>query len=90
MDCGDVIITDALVADALVYAQYSAGPCVLAPTLCGLDAVDDPAAGPEVTGPAGSGSALTVNPGQAQTGTLASGSVGYQGSLAPAARLQTA
>jgi dipeptidase E len=28
--------------DALVYAGYSAGPCVLAPSLRGLDAVDPP------------------------------------------------
>jgi dipeptidase E len=28
--------------DALVYAGYSAGPCVLAPNLEGLDEVDDP------------------------------------------------
>ena len=31
-----------LASDALVYAGYSAGPCVLAPSLRGLDAVDPP------------------------------------------------
>ena len=41
---GDAITAGALAADALVYAGYSAGPCVLAPSLRGLDAVDDPAA----------------------------------------------
>ena len=41
---GDAIAAAALAADALVYAGYSAGPCVLAPSLRGLDAVDDPAA----------------------------------------------
>jgi dipeptidase E len=30
-----------LAADALVYAGYSAGPCVLSPTLRGLELVDD-------------------------------------------------
>ena len=41
---GDAIAAGALAADTLVYAGYSAGPCVLAPSLRGLDAVDDPAA----------------------------------------------
>jgi len=41
---GDAIAAGALPAGALVYAGYSAGPCVLAPSLRGLDAVDDPAA----------------------------------------------
>jgi hypothetical protein len=31
-----------LAADALVYARYSAGPCVLSPSLRGLELVDDP------------------------------------------------
>lgn len=41
---GDALITDVLAADTLLYAGYSAGPCVLAPSLRGLEAVDDPAA----------------------------------------------
>ncbi|MGW6694972.1 Type 1 glutamine amidotransferase-like domain-containing protein [Rhodococcus sp. NPDC054953] len=39
----DTVLTDLLRADALVYAGYSAGACVLAPSLRGLDLVDDPA-----------------------------------------------
>ena len=31
-----------LASDALVYAGYSAGPCVLSPSLRGLELVDDP------------------------------------------------
>jgi dipeptidase E len=38
---GDVVFTDLLAADALVYAGYSAGACVLAPSLRGLELVDD-------------------------------------------------
>lgn len=38
----DVLLADLLESDALVYAGYSAGPCVLAPSLQGLEAVDDP------------------------------------------------
>jgi dipeptidase E len=38
---GDVVFTDLLAADALVYAGYSAGGCVLAPSLRGLELVDD-------------------------------------------------
>ena len=41
---GDAIAAGPLAADTLVYAGYSAGPCVLAPSLRRLDAVDDPAA----------------------------------------------
>ena len=40
----DVVFTDLLAADALVYAGYSAGACVLAPSLRGLELVDDPGA----------------------------------------------
>jgi dipeptidase E len=40
--CGaDVLFRELLAADALVYAGYSAGPCVLAPSLRGLELVDD-------------------------------------------------
>jgi dipeptidase E len=35
-------IVDLLQRDAIVYAGYSAGPCVLSPTLRGLDLCDDP------------------------------------------------
>jgi dipeptidase E len=38
---GDTILAGALQRDALVYAGYSAGPCVLAPSLRGLEAVDN-------------------------------------------------
>lgn len=38
---GDVIFRDLLAADTLVYAGYSAGPCMLSPSLRGLEAVDD-------------------------------------------------
>lgn len=38
---GDVVLGDLLAADALVYAGYSAGACVLSPTLRGLEIVDD-------------------------------------------------
>jgi dipeptidase E len=41
--CGaDTAIVELLRRDALVYAGYSAGPCVLAPSLDGLELVDDP------------------------------------------------
>lgn len=36
----DALITDRLEADALVYAGFSAGGCVLAPTLLGLEECD--------------------------------------------------
>jgi dipeptidase E len=47
---GDVIFRDLLAADALVYAGYSAGPCVLSPSLRGLEAVDDAGAVTRVYG----------------------------------------
>jgi dipeptidase E len=37
----DAVFRDLLAADALVYAGYSAGPCVLSPSLRGLELVDD-------------------------------------------------
>ena len=37
----DVMFQDLLAADSLVYAGYSAGPCVLSPSLRGLELVDD-------------------------------------------------
>jgi dipeptidase E len=40
----DAVFQELLAADALVYAGYSAGPCVLSPTLRGLELVDDPGA----------------------------------------------
>jgi dipeptidase E len=40
----DADLGELLAADALVYAGYSAGPCVLSPSLRGLELVDDPAA----------------------------------------------
>ncbi|MFC4910680.1 Type 1 glutamine amidotransferase-like domain-containing protein [Actinomadura gamaensis] len=44
----DAIITRLVREDAVVYAGYSAGACVLAPSLRGLEACDDPAVAPEV------------------------------------------
>jgi dipeptidase E len=38
----DALLTDLLGCDALVYAGYSAGCCVLAPDLSGLELVDPP------------------------------------------------
>ena len=40
----DGVLAGLLAADALVYAGYSAGSCVLSPSLRGLELVDDPAA----------------------------------------------
>ncbi|MGH3461175.1 MAG: Type 1 glutamine amidotransferase-like domain-containing protein [Kribbellaceae bacterium] len=37
----DQVVVDLLGKDALVYAGYSAGPCVLAPSLRGLEICDD-------------------------------------------------
>lgn len=49
----DVILVDGLRRDAFVYSGYSAGACVLAPSLAGLelvDSVDDAAATyPDIT-----------------------------------------
>jgi hypothetical protein len=36
------VIVELLRRDAIVFAGYSAGPCVLAPSLAGLELVDDP------------------------------------------------
>jgi dipeptidase E len=38
----DAMITDLLNHDAIVYGGYSAGACVLSPSLKGIDMVDDP------------------------------------------------
>jgi dipeptidase E len=38
----DAVFCELLAADALVYAGYSAGPCVLSSSLRGLELVDDP------------------------------------------------
>jgi dipeptidase E len=38
---GDTVVRELLAADALVYAGYSAGGCVLSPSLRGLELVDD-------------------------------------------------
>jgi dipeptidase E len=40
----DTVFAELLAADAMVYAGYSAGACVLAPSLRGLELVDDPGA----------------------------------------------
>ncbi|HEY5855050.1 MAG TPA: Type 1 glutamine amidotransferase-like domain-containing protein [Aldersonia sp.] len=42
--CGaDRVLPELLATDALVYAGYSAGACLLTPSLRGLEAADDPA-----------------------------------------------
>ncbi|HEY5396355.1 MAG TPA: Type 1 glutamine amidotransferase-like domain-containing protein [Trebonia sp.] len=41
---GGTVLPDLLRRDTIAYAGYSAGPCVLAPSLRGLEAVDDAAA----------------------------------------------
>ena len=46
----DAVFRELLAADALVYAGYSAGPCVLSPSLRGLELVDDPGAVPRSYG----------------------------------------
>lgn len=38
---GDAVFRDLLAQDSLVYAGYSAGPCVLSPSLRGLETIDD-------------------------------------------------
>lgn len=38
----DTVLADRLSDDSLVYAGYSAGACVLAPSLAGLEHTDDP------------------------------------------------
>lgn len=40
---GDAVLTELLERDALVWAGYSAGACVMSPSLRGLEALDDPA-----------------------------------------------
>jgi dipeptidase E len=40
----DTVLVDLVRQDTLVYAGYSAGPCVLAPSLRGLEYCDDPGA----------------------------------------------
>lgn len=39
----DVVLPELLRSDALVYAGYSAGACVMSPSLRGLERLDDPA-----------------------------------------------
>lgn len=38
----DDVITDMLAMDEIIYGGYSAGACVMAPTLLGIDLCDDP------------------------------------------------
>ena len=54
---GDTVFRDLLADDALVYAGYSAGPCVLSPSLRGLEPVDDADAVMRIYGPNLSGRA---------------------------------
>lgn len=46
----DVLITELLRTDEVAYGGYSAGACVLAPSLRGLERCDDPAASTRVWG----------------------------------------
>ena len=46
----DRAVRDLLARDAAVYGGYSAGACVLAPSLRGLELVDDPTRGAAVSG----------------------------------------
>lgn len=46
----DRALVNLLRRDALVYAGYSAGPCVLAPSLRGLELCDDPSIVPAIYG----------------------------------------
>lgn len=46
----DAVLTTLLRRDAMVYAGYSAGACVLAPSLRGLELCDDPRAVPDAYG----------------------------------------
>jgi dipeptidase E len=46
----DTVFGELLAADALVYGGYSAGACVLAPSLRGLELADDPDAVPRTYG----------------------------------------
>ena len=46
----DAVLVDLLAQDALVYGGYSAGCCVLASSLRGLDLVDEPEAVPQTHG----------------------------------------
>jgi dipeptidase E len=50
----DLLVTDLIRRNAIVYAGYSAGVCVLAPSLRGLEAdgLDDPNLVPSAYGPA--------------------------------------
>ena len=79
----DVVFCDLLAADALVYAGYSAGPCVLSLSLRGLEAVDDADAVTRIYGsqPVWDGLALLKeafvphyqSPGQAETAAVGGG-----------------
>ena len=40
----DRVVVEGLAADQFVYAGFSAGPCVLAPSLAGLELCDPPEA----------------------------------------------
>lgn len=43
----DVLIKKLLASDSIVYGGYSAGACILAPTMRGIDMVDDPISVPD-------------------------------------------
>lgn len=47
---GDAVLTDLIRRDAVMYAGYSAGACVTAPTLTGVECADDPGEVPPTCG----------------------------------------
>jgi len=47
---GDRVLTDLVRGGSLAYAGYSAGACVMAPSLVGVDSADDPAEVPPTCG----------------------------------------
>ena len=58
----DDLLPDFLARDALVYGGFSAGVCVLAPSMRGLETVDDPATVPEGYDPAPVWEGLSILP----------------------------
>ena len=89
----DAALTALLHKDALVYAGYSAGPCVLAPSLSGLDHCDDPNVVPQTYGTPTVWDGLGIldyavvphvdSPGHPETGALGVVAANYRASGVP-------